>query len=793
MRAQSEKTPSPPFSSPVEVSLQSLRLSTLDDALAQGLTEEEYQQVIALLGRIPNLTELAIFAVMWSEHCSYKNSILELKKLPRSGEHLLAKAGEENAGLVDIGDGWAVAFKIESHNHPSAVEPFQGAATGVGGILRDIFTMGARPLVVLDSLRFGDLSRPRTRYLFDGVVRGIGYYGNCFGVPTAGGEIAFHPAYNENPLVNVLALGVVRSDRIVRATAKGAGNPVYYIGSSTGRDGIHGATFASEELKGENEEKRPAVQVGDPFAEKLLLEATLEIAQTDAVVSLQDMGAAGLTCSTSEMAARGKVGMEIDLDKVPLREADMEPWEIMLSESQERMLMVVEAGKEKTVEEVFARWGLEAVPIGKVTEDGLLRVRWRGQVVAEVPVCPLVLGCGAPQYERESHPPPELERMATLNPLALPTPFSPEEAFWRLIAHPDVASKKWVFEQYDVSVRTNTVVEPGRGDAVVIRVEGTDKGLAVKTDGNGRKVFLDPFLGTAQAVAEAARNVACVGALPVAITNCLNFGHPYKTDIYFYFREAVAGMGEACRELGTPVTGGNVSFYNETEGHSVLPTPVIGMLGVLEKVDDRITAAFQGEGDRIYLLGSSPGYGLAGSLYLWEMYGMVGGVLEKPDYHTEKNLHRLLVEGAQRGLLRSAHDVSDGGLAIALAEACILEGEPFMKNGQVHWLGLRGCRVHLPVSTPLFAQLFGEPPGLVIVSVSPSREGEFLSLVSHYNIPCQCIGEVGGDSFRWDGVWNLAVEEIAHRYFGALPSWMEKGPIVGSNNGDQDEETRLLL
>ncbi|MFN3821139.1 MAG: phosphoribosylformylglycinamidine synthase subunit PurL [bacterium] len=740
--------------------------------MAQGLTAEEYEQVRAILGREPNLTELAIFAVMWSEHCSYKNSIRELKKLPRSGGRLLASAGEENAGLVDIGEGWAVAFKIESHNHPSAVDPFQGAATGVGGILRDIFTMGARPLVVLDSLRFGDLSDSRSRYLLDGVVRGIGFYGNCFGVPTAGGEIAFHPAYRDNPLVNVLAVGVVRVEGVVRASAKGVGNPVYYIGSRTGRDGIHGATFASEELSGENEDKRPAVQVGDPFAEKLLLEATLELAASGAVVALQDMGAAGLTCSSTEMSARGDVGMEIDLDRVPLREADMEAWEIMLSESQERMLMVVQKGREEEVTRILTKWDLQAVPIGQVTAERLLRVWWRGKVVAEVPPCPLVLGCGAPQYEREFRPPEELLARQQLDLTALNHPEDRLEALFRLLSHPDVASKRWVFRQYDVSVRTNTVVEPGRGDAVVIRVEGTDKGLAIKTDGNGRKVLLDPFVGTAQAVVESARNVACVGARPIAITNCLNFGHPYKPEVYYYFRQAVAGMGEACRELGTPVTGGNVSFYNETDGKPVLPTPVIGMLGVLEEVSHHLTSAFRSDGDLIVLLGEPSGEGLGGSLYLWEMFGLIGGRLDPPRYHQERALYQLLEESARQGLLHSAHDVSDGGLAVALAECCIGEGEPQVLEGRVAWVNLRGCRIRWGEANPDVAQLFGEPSGWVLVSLPQENGARFFPLAQALGVPYRVIGEVGGDEFVWEGWWSVPVRELADRYFSALPRLM---------------------
>ncbi|MDP8229127.1 MAG: phosphoribosylformylglycinamidine synthase subunit PurL, partial [Candidatus Electryoneaceae bacterium] len=651
------------------------RPGTLEEAKSQTLTEEEFHWIREILGRTPNVTELSIFAAMWSEHCSYKNSILELKTLPRSGGRLLVEAGEENAGLVDIGDGWAVAFKIESHNHPSAVEPFQGAATGVGGILRDIFTMGARPLAALNSLRFANLDDAHTRFLLDGIVRGIGDYGNCFGVPTVAGEVCFDPSYRGNPLVNAMAVGVVRADSVTYAKATGVGNPVFYVGSRTGRDGIHGVTFASEELSEDNEAKRPAVQVGDPFAEKLLLEATLELAQTDALVGIQDMGGAGLSCCISEMAAAGGVGMDIDLDKVPLRETDIEPWEIMLSESQERMLLIAQAGKEEVIKEIFERWELEVVEIGCVTDDGILRIRHQGQLVAEVPAWNLVLGGGAPQYRRESHRPEELDQLASFDPLSLPEPDDPGMVLLKILADPDVASKEWIWTQYDQSVRTNTAIEPGRGDAAVIRVEGTNKGLAVCTDGNGRYVRLDPRLGASLNVAEAARNVACVGARPVAITNCLNFGHPYKPEIYYFFREAVAGMGEACRAFNTPVTGGNVSFYNETNGTAVLPTPVIGMLGVFDDVSKYVGATFQQEEDVVYLLGEATGSGLGGSCYLRAIFKMTAGRLTPMDYDGEKRLIDLLIELVEKRITHSAHDVSDGGLAVCLTECCILNKE----------------------------------------------------------------------------------------------------------------------
>jgi len=749
-----------------QATIPALVLGEVKDAQAQGLTPEEYFRLCGILHRKPNITELAIFAVMWSEHCSYKNSILELKTLPRSGGRLLASAGEENAGLVDIGDGWAVAFKIESHNHPSAVEPYQGAATGVGGILRDIFTMGARPLAVLDSLRFGPLDVPRNRFLFDGVVRGIGYYGNCFGVPTVAGEVCFDPAYSGNPLINAMAVGVVRHDRVCRNKAAGVGNPVFYVGSRTGRDGIHGATFASEELSADNEAKRPSVQVGDPFAEKLLLEATLELAQSDALVAIQDMGAAGLTCSSSEMAAAGKVGMEINLDLVPLREADMEPWEIMLSESQERMLLVAQRGKEDEVKNIFYKWDLQAVEIGQVTGDGLLRVLQRGLKVAEIPAHFLALGGGAPQYYRESQRPKELDELEAFDPATLPEPADYGEILLKLLADPDIASKRWVYEQYDQSVRTNTVVEPGKGDAAVVRVEGTTRGLAVKTDGNGRWVSLNPRMGAALAVLEAARNVACVGARPVAITNCLNFGDPYKEEVYYCFRESDAGMGEACRELDTPVTGGNVSFYNETEGQPVLPTPVIGMLGVMDDVSRFVTASFKEAGDLVYLLGKGNGEGLGGSVYLKALHDKTAGRLpvgkDGIDYESERNLIELLLDLAELKALKSAHDVSDGGLAVCLAECCIMnENQPI------------GADIELTGSSLTTGELFGEAPGRVVVSLSAERATLLECLAGLRQVPYQRIGTTGGEQLVWKGSFDTPLETLKSAFHRSLPGRME--------------------
>ncbi len=739
-----------------------IKPASFEEAKAQGLNSDEFALMHRILGRTPNVTETAIYSVMWSEHCSYKNSILELKTLPRSGPRLLAAAGEENAGLVDIGDGWAVAFKIESHNHPSAVEPFQGAATGVGGILRDIFTMGARPLLILNSLRFGPLTDSRNRFLFDGVVRGIAHYGNCFGVPTAGGEVMFDSSYNGNPLINVMAVGVVRTNRITRNKAKGVGNPVFYVGSRTGRDGIHGATFASEELSEDNEAKRPSVQVGDPFAEKLLLEATLELAQTDALVAIQDMGAAGLTCSSSEMSAAGGMGLDLNLDKIPLREASMKPWEIMLSESQERMLLVAEAGKEEKVKEIFAKWNLEAVEVGKLTNDGRLRVMHRAELVADIPADTLVLGGGAPQYHRESEAPSGLDELARFDPLTLISPIDSGTTLLKLLANPDIASKKWIYEQYDQSVRTNTVLEASRGDAAVVRVEGTLKGLAATTDGNGRYVSLNPRIGTELAVAEAARNVACVGAKPVAVTNCLNFGHPYKPNIYFFFREAIAGMSRACRELDTPVTGGNVSFYNETNGEPVFPTPVIGMLGLMGDVSKAVPSNFRGIEEEIFLLGTNAGHGLGGSLYLKQFHDKVAGPLQPVDWPAERALINLLVEGATNKLFRSAHDVSDGGLATCVAECCII--------GQENPIG---ASIEFSASGSRTAHLFGESPGRVVVSIKPAHRDELIFVAHKHGVPLRRLGTTGGNRLIWRDEFDLSISYLMENFYEAIPILMQ--------------------
>lgn len=743
---------------------------TLLMAEEHGLNAEEYGKILSILGRTPTFTELGIFSVMWSEHCSYKNSIAVLKTLPREGEALLTGAGEENAGLVDIGDNLAIAFKIESHNHPSAVEPYQGAATGVGGIHRDIFTMGARPIASLNSLRFGSPKDPRVRYLVDGVVRGIGDYGNSFGVPTVGGEIYFEDCYTGNPLINAMSVGLVEHDKTVSATAKGEGNPVLIAGSATGRDGIHGATFASEDLSEASEDKRPSVQVGDPFAEKLLLEATLEAIATGYVVGLQDMGAAGLTSSTSEMSARGiektgSGGIEIDLDLVPIRESGMSAYEIMLSESQERMLVVAENGFEDRIIDVYRKWDVQAVVIGKVTSDNMLRVRHHGSVVAEIPAESLVLGGGAPVYTREAvekkpaNPAASLVADDNLDLSALGI---------ALLSRPSIASKQWVYQQYDSMVQTNTVTDVGSCDAAVIRIKGSKKGIAMKTDCNSRYVYLNPLKGGKIAVAECARNIACSGARPLAITNCLNFGNPYKPEVYFQFKTSVEGMGEACRVFNTPVTGGNVSFYNETflggERTAIYPTPTIGMIGLLDDIDYRVGSTFRNSGDAILLLGD-PELSLDGSEYLVMQYGTPGQDAPDIDLVHEKNLHELLVGLASKKLLQSAHDISDGGLFTAIVEKSVME------KGNL--LGF-DIDIEDTASNPFHIQqqLFSEAQGRVLVSIAPDSAREVIAEAVGLNVPVRVIGKVvdrrATIAINGRTAVSFTTEELADAYYHAL-------------------------
>ena len=753
----------------------------LELALEHGLTEEEYGWIVDELGRTPTFVELGIYSVMWSEHCSYKNSIALLKTLPSEGEALLVGAGEENAGLVDIGDGMAVAFKIESHNHPSAVEPYQGAATGVGGIQRDIFTMGARPICSLNSLRFGSLSNPRVRYLVDGVVRGIGDYGNSFGVPTVAGEVFFDEAYEGNPLVNAMSVGVVKEGRTASAVARDPGSTVYLVGSSTGRDGIHGATFASEEISEESEEKRPSVQVGDPFTEKLLLEATLEAIKAGVISGIQDMGAAGITCSTCEMSAKGGRGMTLDLDKVPVREKGMNPYEIMLSESQERMLIVCKKGREEELQRIYKKWDLNVAPVGEVTADERVRIFWKGDLMADVPADHLVLGGGAPVYHRETERPAYLDEAHSFEVSSLPDieASAGSDVLEQMLGSPNIASKRWVYEQYDTMVRTNTVVGPGPSDAAVVRLKETRKGLAVKTDCNGRYVYLNPRRGAQIAVVEAARNVVCAGGRPTAITNCLNFGNPYKPDVYWTFTEAVGGMSDACRMLNTPVTGGNVSFYNEHPEGAVFPTPTIGMLGVVEDVEQHTTTAdFKEAGDVIFLLSPSGWQhrqDLGGSEYLSLLHGKTTGDAPHLDLEEEKAVQESLLDLIQAGLVKSAHDVSDGGLAVCLAESVIFsEG--------------RGAEIELETeddseSNPgqalrLDAVLFGEAQSRIVFTASEEQAEAVLARLEGRSVQARPIGRVTDT-----GVLHLAVngeevidcgrEKLEEPYERAIPERMQ--------------------
>jgi phosphoribosylformylglycinamidine synthase subunit PurL len=726
-------------------------------AKEHGLNDEEYSRMLLILGRTPTYTELGIFSVMWSEHCSYKNSIVQLKTLPREGAALLAKPGEENAGAIDIGDGLAVVFKIESHNHPSAVEPYQGAATGVGGILRDIFTMGARPVAVLNSLRFGSLENPRVRYLFDGVIRGIGDYGNCFGVPEIGGEIYFEDSYTGNPLVNPLAIGVAKHSELISATSKGEGNIVLIVGSSTGRDGIHGATFASEELSEKSELKRPSVQIGDPFTEKLLLEATLEVIRGNLIVGIQDMGAAGLTCSSTEMSARGKSGMKIDIDKVPVREEAMTPYEILLSESQERMLVIVTREKLEQVKAVFNKWNLNAVEIGEVISGGQVIVMLNGEPVANVPAVSLVLGGDGPVYIRLQKRPTYLDEMEKFDLIALPIPSDMNQVLERLMGSPNIASKCWVYRQYDTTVRTSTVVGPG-SSAGVIRIRKTKKGIAASTDCNGRYCYLNPRDGAKIAVAESALNVAASGGRPAAITNCLNFGNPYNPEIYYQFTEAVAGMGEACRVLETPVTGGNVSFYNEDPERVVYPTPVIGMIGILDDIANVTTVAFKESGHDIYLIGDTRGE-IGGTEYLKVIHNLVTGKIPSINLIIHKHTIDYLLSLIKSGLVYSAQDISDGGLAVALAECC------FGNHIGAEITYGPGCRSDF--------LLFDESQSRVIVTAPPKSRDRIVQMAAGFAVPVRRIGITGGNKLKINNLIDVSVDKLYQIYEEAIPKLME--------------------
>ena len=696
--------------------------TTISPELIQqhGLSEEEYQQILKHLGRAPNLTELGVFSVMWSEHCSYKSSRMHLKRFPTEGPRVVQGPGE-NAGAVDIGDGLAAVFKMESHNHPSFIEPFQGAATGVGGILRDIFTMGARPIALLNSLRFGELDSAHNRHLLKGVVSGISWYGNCIGVPTIGGEITFNDIYSKNPLVNVFCLGIVKKDRLLRGLAKGEGNQVLYIGAKTGRDGIHGATMASDSFDDASEKKRPNVQVGDPFLEKLLLEACLEFLEQDLLVGIQDMGAAGLTSSSCEMASRSGTGIELDVAKVPRREPNMTPYEILLSESQERMLLVAQPGKEEAVLAVCQKWGIDAAVVGKVTDDGLLRIREGDQIVAEIPAD--AIAEGAPRYERPSAPPQYQELLQALNLDALPDVKDPVEALMQLLASPTIASKRWVYRQYDHMVGTNTVVCPG-SDAAVVRIKGTGKALAMTTDGNSRYCLLNPYMGGGLAVAEAARNLVCSGAKPLGVTDCLNFGNPERPDIMWQFIMAVEGIADACRAFEVPVVSGNVSLYNETNGLSIYPTPILGMVGLIEREEDITTQWFKQAGDAILLLGETK-EDIGGTEYLKVMHSREQGMPPWLDLEREQALLQCVLTLIQKGWVQSAHDCSEGGLLVTLAECCLTHpSTPFGAK-----IGLTQERLRLD------ALLFGESPSRIVIAVKEDH----LALVQ------QCIQDIGAN------------------------------------------------
>ena len=728
-------------------------------AREHGLSDDEFNRILEILGREPNYVELGIFSVMWSEHCSYKSSIKMLKTFPREGSRLLVEAGEENAGLVDLGDGLATAFKIESHNHPSAVEPYEGAATGVGGIMRDVFTMGARPIASMNSLRFGSLERARNRYLLDHVVEGIADYGNCLGIPTVGGEVVIEDSYSGNCLVNAMSLGIVETKYVSSAIAKGVGNPVYIVGSTTGRDGIHGATFASVELTEETESKRSNVQVGDPFTEKLLMEASLELCKKLWLVGIQDMGAAGITCSCSEMSAKGESGIKIDLDKVPLREDSMNAYEIMLSESQERMLVVIEQGFDKELNAIFEKWELDCTRVGEVTDTGMLEVYHRGNKVAEIPSEELVLGGGAPQYDMPVREPAYFSEINNFTIDAIQEEEDYNKTLLTLLSTPNITSKQFVFRQYDSTVRSNTVQGPG-GAAAVIRLKGTQKGLAMSTDCNGRYVYLNPRMGGQIAVVESARNVVCSGGEPLAITNCLNFGNPQDPEIYWQFKEAVTGIGEACRALNTPVTGGNVSFYNETGDTAVYPTPVIGMVGELANIKHNTTIEFKNEGDFIVTVGALNGC-LGGSEYLRTIHGKIQGPIPHLNLELEMGIQELCLEAIKKGIIKSAHDLSDGGLAVNISESIV-----HSKQG----LGARLDVVRKLQNNEL---LFGECQSVIVVTLEESALYELILLAQKLDMHTQTIGRVTDtNSLVINDQINISRIKMENAYFNSLEKIM---------------------
>jgi phosphoribosylformylglycinamidine synthase II len=730
---------------------------TAHTAAQLRITAEEFELIKSKLGRTPNFTELCAFSGMWSEHCSYKNSIKWLKTLPRDGKKMLVKAGEENAGLMDIGDGYGVVFKIESHNHPSAIEPFQGAATGVGGINRDIFTMGARPIASLNSLRFGNLADSKTQHLLAGVVHGIGHYGNCFGVPTVGGEIYFENCYHTNPLVNAMCVGILKNGETVSATAEGEGNPVFFVGSATGKDGIGGASFASAEITEDSAEDLPAVQVGDPFQEKKLLEACLEVIQTGAVVGMQDMGAAGIICSTAEMSAKGKAGMRIELDKVPTRQKGMKAWELLLSESQERMLLVVKKGEEASVLRVFEKWDLPCSHIGEVTTDGMLRFYMNGVEEAVIPAEELVLGGGAPQYERSYTEPAYLQKIKSFNPDQVKVNDDIQSIAKQLIALPNIASKRWVYEQYDSMVGTGNMVTNAPSDAAVVLAKPTNKALALTTDCNSRYVFADPYKGAMIAVAEAARNIVCSGGQPLGVTNCLNFGNPYDPEVYYQFVQAIKGMGDACRAFDTPVTGGNVSFYNQSPDGAVYPTPTIGMVGLLDNVKDKMTMDFKNAGDHIYIIGKITN-DINSSEYLHKIIGEEFTPAPYFDLQEELAVHSCILNQIKENLIVSAHDISEGGLI-----TCLLESS-FNRN-----LGFDVKQSDSSIRSDAF--WFGEGQGRVVVSVKSGERDKFEHLMKMQTVPFTLLGSVSAEAIKvenqswgnirqWKKIYDNAISDL---------------------------------
>ena len=732
-------------------------LATLEQAQEMGLLSAEFEKIKEILGRTPNFCELSVFGVMWSEHCSYKNSIKWLKTLPKTGPHMLVEAGEENAGLVDIGNGLACCFKIESHNHPSALEPYQGAATGVGGINRDIFTMGARPVAQLNSLRFGNIKLDRTKWLVKGVVKGIGDYGNAFGIPIVGGEVFFDDCYNTNPLVNAFSAGIMKKGEMISATSSGVGNPVFIVGSRTGKDGIHGASFASKDITEDSANDLPAVQVGDPFQEKLLLEATLELGKTDAVVGMQDMGAAGITCSSNEMSAAGKHGMIIHLDKVPTRQKDMKDWEILLSESQERMLVVVEKGKEDIVNAIFDKWDLSCEQIGEVTPGDRVKYYMHGELVGDLPCDDLVLGGGAPVYEREYTEPAYYQQYKKFDINNVEQPTDLVEVAKFLTAHQNIASKRWVYEQYDSMVGTINMSTNYPTDAGIVNLKGTDKALAMTVDCNARMVNADPEEGCAMAVAEAARNIVCSGGVPSAITNCLNFGNPYNPEVYWQFVGAIKGMTKACKKFNTPVTGGNVSFYNQSavEGTEVpvFPTPTIGMLGIVEDKKYITSLAFKGKSDLIYLLGKCEN-DISSSEYLASFHGVLESPAPNFDLDVEYELQQTIIKLIRAGVVESAHDIADGGLFITLLESAMYKNLGFDITSC--------CEVRVD------ALLFGEAPSRVVVSVCETTEGKFLDLLKNSHTPYMLLGHVTKGDIRIDDTSFGDIAEYKELYDNSL-------------------------